>query len=105
MIFFYEDRVIEAEAMICAAAGADSVFFKRAQARRCFARIENRGAGSDNGVNVRARESGDAAQTLEQIESDAFGAEKRLRSAADPGDGLAGRDAIAIAAEDIVCEI
>ena len=105
VIFLYEDRVIEAKAMICAATGADGVLFERAQAGRGFARIENRGAGSGDGVNVRARERGDAAQSLKQIESDAFGAEQRLRAAANPSDDLAGRDAIAIAAENFVFEI
>ena len=86
----------EIDAMIGSAAAEDGVFFEGAQAGDGLARVEDAGVGALDGVSVFARERGDAAEVLEQVENDALATEQDAGIVANDGDDLAGVDADAV---------
>ncbi len=71
-------------------------FSSGAQAGDGLARVEDAGVRSLNRVGVLARERGDAAQVLEQVENDALATEQHARVVANDGEHLAGVDADAV---------
>ena len=67
-----QDGVVEAEAVIGAAAGAHGVFLDRPQARRRLARADDLRLVPADGRDDRCRRGGDAAQMAEEIERRPF---------------------------------
>jgi hypothetical protein len=86
----------EIDAVIGAAAAKDGVFLKGAQAGDGLARVEDAGVRALNGVGELARERGDAADVLQQVEDDALATEQDARVVANDGQHLAGMDAHAV---------
>ena len=79
MVVLDEDGVVEAEAVIAAAAGLDRVLLEGSQARSRLAGADDAGAvGRDQGDQV-AGGGGDAAELAEEVEGGALGGEKRPR--------------------------
>ncbi len=79
MVVLDQHRIVEAEAVIGAAAGADRIFLDRAQARRRLARADDprlvaRDRGDDGG-----RRAGDAAEAAEEVQRRALGGEDAAR--------------------------
>ena len=80
----------EIDAVIGASAAEDRVFFKGAHAGDGFARVEHAGVRALNRVGKLARERGDAAEVLQQVENDALATEQHARVVANDGENLAG---------------
>ena len=76
-----QDRVVEAEPVVRAAAAADRVLLERAQARRRLARVEDLGAGPVDGVDEAAGERRDAGEASEQIQRRPLAGEQGTRAA------------------------
>ncbi len=74
-----QDRVVEPDAVVRAAAAADGVLLERAQAGRRLARVEDRRAGALDRVDVAARQRRDAAEAAEQVERSALAGEHGAR--------------------------
>jgi hypothetical protein len=72
--------------VVRAAARADGELLERTEAGRRLARVEDRRVGPSNGLDVAARQRGDAGQTAEQVERRSFSGEKRTRVARDTCD-------------------
>jgi len=72
VVVFDEDHIAEAHPVVCSASGANSGFFKFAKARSCFARVENPGLGSRDGIHVRAGQRGNPAEPLEKVQRGSF---------------------------------
>ena len=72
VIVFDHDHVVEAGAVVGAAAGANGGFFEPAPAGGGFAGIEDAGGGVGDGVDGAAGLGGDAAEALEEVEGGAF---------------------------------
>ncbi len=68
-----QHRIVEAEAVIDAAAGADRVFLERAQAGRRLARAGDARARALDRGHIARGERSDAAQAAEEIERGALG--------------------------------
>jgi hypothetical protein len=79
-----QDRIVEAEAMIEAAAAAHRVFFERPQPRRGLARAADAGVRAGDAAHEFMRRGRHARKAAEQIERHAFGGEHR---AGGPVDG------------------
>ena len=75
-----QDAVVQAEAMVRAAAAAHGELLQRAQARRRLARVEDRRAGAGDGVDVPARQRRDTGQPPEQVQRGALAGQQRARS-------------------------
>jgi len=86
----------EIDAVIGAAAAEHSVFLKGAQARYGLARVEDAGGRALNGVGELARERGDAAHVLEEVENHALATEQDARVVANNGKHLPGVNAHAV---------
>ena len=80
----------EIDAVIGAAAAKHRVFLQRAHAGHGLARVEHAGVRALNRVGIFARERGDAAQVLQQIQDHALATEQHARVVADHGQHLAG---------------
>ena len=88
-----QDRVVEAEAVVRAAAGAHGVFLQGAKARRGLARAGDPRLRAGDGVDIAARQRGDAGEMAEEVERHALGGKDRARVAGDARDDRAGGDA------------
>ena len=73
-----QDPVVEARAMVAAAAGAHRVLLERAQRRRRLARVEHRDP-AVGGVDVAPRQRGDPGQALQEVERGPFGGQHQCR--------------------------
>ena len=91
-----QDPVVEARAMVAAAAGAHRVLLERAQRRRRLARVED-GDPAVGGVDVAARQRRDAGQALQEVERRPLGGQHQRRRAPDLGGDVARLAAIAVA--------
>ena len=94
-----QDAVVEAEAMVRAAAAADGVLLELAQARRRLAGVEDRRAGAVDRVDVAAGERGDAAEAAEQVEREPLAREHRARRALETRGDRPRLDAVAVGGE------
>ena len=101
MIIFHQRHVEQTESVIFAAAGNDRCFFQRAQARRCFTRIQNLHATSSSRLDKFPRQRRDPAEPLQKIQCHSFGLENGSGSAANLDDRLARPDASAICTHDL----
>jgi hypothetical protein len=81
VIIFYEDCVVEAHAVVGDAAGGRGALFERAQSGSGLARVEHAAVGSGHRVGILARQRGDAAEALEEIERHALALKQRARIA------------------------
>src|SRR5438067_10956839 len=77
VIVLDQDRVIEAETMIVAAAAAHGVLLQRAQSGRSLAGADDSRLGMRDARNEGGGGGGDARQMAEKIQCNAFGAEYR----------------------------
>ena len=75
VVILDHDHIVEAAAVIGAAAGADGGLFEPAPARCGFAGVENAGLRAGEGIGAAACLGGDAAESLEEIEGRAFASE------------------------------
>ncbi len=96
VVFLDQDAVVEADAVVGAAADADRVFLCQPQAGQGLAGVDDLGAGAGHGVDIAAGEGGGAREQLQEVERGAFGGEQRARAGDDVAEGLAGLDTIAI---------
>src|SRR5262249_58036761 len=83
VVILDEHRIVEAEAMVEAAAAADRVFLERAQAGRGFARAADARLGVGDFLHEHGRRRGDAGEVAEEVERDALGRQNRTRRAGD----------------------
>ncbi len=65
VVVFDEDRVVEAGAVVAAAAAVDGVFFEATPAGGGFAGVVNVGFGPGNGIYILPGERGDAGEAAE----------------------------------------
>ena len=79
-----QDRVVEAEAVIEAAAAAHGVFLERAQPRRGLARAADARARAGDAAHEFMRRGRDAREMAEKIERDALGRKHRAGRAGRP---------------------
>lgn len=90
VVVFDHDHVVEAHAVVGAAAAGDGVFFQPAPAWGGFACVEDFGGGIFDEVDVGFCGGGDGAESLEEVEGGAFGGEDAGGAAGDLEDGVAG---------------
>ena len=90
-----QDAVVEAGAMVAAAAGAHRVLLERAQRRRRLARVEH-GDPVRGGVDETPRQRGDARQALQEVERGPLRRQHQRRRAADLGGDVARLAPIAV---------
>ncbi len=96
-----QDGVVEAEAMVHAAAAAHRVFFKRAQTRRGFARAADFRLGVGDGLRIVRGQRGHAAQASEKVQRHPLRRQNAPRGALDAGDDGAGGEMIAVAGQGL----
>ena len=75
VIVFHHEHVMEADPVVAGTSGGDGGFFQETQARRGFAGVENDGICSANGFDKATGRGGDAAESLDEIQSGALGGE------------------------------
>ena len=99
VVVFDQDRVIEAEAVVEAAAAQDGIFLEGAEAGRRFAGADDAGFGVGDGCDIARCQRGDAGKATEEIQRDALGGEEGAGGAFNGrkdragGDGCTIRDA------------
>ena len=96
VIVLHQHSVIEAEAVVDAAAGAHRVFLEGAQARRRLAGAGDARSGAFDRGDVGSGERRDAAQMPKKIERGALGREQRPRLALDMRNPRCGSDLAAV---------
>ena len=100
MVVLDENAVVEAEAMVCPAAGADGVFLDRAQAGKRLADIDDARLRATHGLDDPGGGRGDAAHVAEEIECDALGREQAARGTFERRNRFARRDMGAVHSDD-----
>ena len=85
MVLLDQDRVVEAHAVVSAAARGNRRLLERPQARRGLPRVEDRCIRPPHRVDESGGERGDPGQVAEQVERRPFGCEERSRRAAREG--------------------
>jgi hypothetical protein len=90
VVFLDQDAVIEAEAVVGAAAAGDGVFLRQAQAGQGLAGVDDACAGAGHGVDVEARDGGGGREQLQEIEGGALGGEQGAGVGFDFAQHLAG---------------
>src|SRR5690348_4973910 len=75
--------------MILSSAAADGVLVDRTEPRRRFARVENAGMSSRDGLHKLPREGSDATHTLQKIQDHTLAGTDHARIVTDDGDRLA----------------
>ena len=105
VIVFDHDHVVEAVAVVGAAACEDGGLFQSAPAGSGLAGIEQAAGGGAHGLDVVVGEGGDAAEALEEIEGGAFAAEQGAGGAGDFHDGIAGQEGIAVFPQGLDAEV
>ncbi len=104
MIVLDQHRVVEAEAVIEAAAAAHRIFLQGAQPRRGLAGADQAGVGAFQLVDQRSCRGGDAGQMAGEIQRGAFGCEHRARIAGDRHQrGLLGNGVAVARMRDDLC--
>ena len=96
MVVLGQHAVVEAEAVVGAAAGADGEALEFAESGSGLAGVEDDGACSSHGVDEVTGQGGDAAETLEEIERGAFGGEKGAGGAGGGEDEVTGSEDVAV---------
>ena len=86
VVLLHEDRVVQAEAVVHTSAAADRIAFERAQPGCRLARVEDRGAGSLDEIDVPRCERCDPAEAAEDVERGSLAGEDRACGALDRGD-------------------
>ena len=94
MVVLDQNGVVEAEAVIDAAAGAHGVFLHRAQAGHRLAHADDARLVALHRLDQRRRGRGDAAEMAEEIERDALGREHAARGTVERRDAVARRDTV-----------
>ena len=97
VVVFDQHRVVEAEAVIVAAAAAYGVFLHRPQPRRGLARTDDARLGVGDPLDELRGGGGDAGHVADEVERGALGAEDRARVALNGHQLGAGRDRCAVA--------
>src|SRR6187431_128753 len=86
MVVLDEDPVVEAEAVVRAAATANRVLLEGAQSRRGLASVEDRCAGAGDGVDVARGPGRDSRQAAEEVERRTLAGKDRPREPGHLGD-------------------
>jgi hypothetical protein len=97
VVFLDQDAVVEADAVVGAAADAHRVFLRQAQAGQGLAGVDDLGAGAGHGLHVGGGHGGGAGQQLHEVEAGALGGEQGAGRGVDFTEQLAGLDALAVA--------
>jgi hypothetical protein len=90
VIVLDEDSRCQVDAVIGAAAAEDRILFQGSQSGNGLAGIQNARVRSLDRVYVSARQGGDAAEVLQEIEDDALATEQHAGIVSDDGQDLAG---------------
>jgi hypothetical protein len=90
VIFFYQDGVEQANAVVPAATAFNGIFLGQSQSRDRLARIENTAPGSSYGVHIRRSYRCRRCKSLQEIQSHTFAAENRASGAPQDTDGGVG---------------
>src|SRR4029077_2469817 len=85
VFLLHQYAVVEACAVVAAAAAANRVFLESTQAGRRLSRVEDGRGGSLGQLDEAAGQRRDAAEPAEQVECDAFAAEDRACGPLDHG--------------------
>ena len=93
--------VVESEAVVGAAAGADGVFFEGAQGRCCFAGVTDDGLGGLYGLDELVGKGGDSAEVGEEVQGESLEGQEAAGGAEDAGDVLVGLKELAV----VGCEL
>ena len=104
VVVFDHGAVVEADAVVGAAAVEDGLFFEESEAGGGFAGVEDAGLGAGDEFDVGGGEGGDAAEALEEVEGGAFGGEDGACGALDVDGEGAGGDVAAVGDEDFNAE-
>ncbi len=75
VVFLDQDAVVEADAMVDAAAEYHRVLLRIAQAGQGFARVDHLGAGAGHRIDIAAHRAGGAGKGLQEIQRGAFAGE------------------------------
>jgi hypothetical protein len=94
--FFDQDRIVQTEAVVGAAAMADRRFLERAHVGRGLARVDDGGIRPRNGLDEPARGRRDAGEMAEDVQRGAFRGQNRAQRPVDAGDRRPGAHAIAV---------
>ena len=100
VIVFHEHHVVQPEAVILAAARDDGGFLERAQTGRRLACVENLRLRFARAFDELPRQRRDAAESLQEIQRDAFGGQDRARRAAHLEDRFASHQRRSIRLQD-----
>ena len=98
VVFLDQHRVIEADAVVGAAAGAHRIFLRQTQTRQRLARVDNLRpvvGHALNGLNIVGGFRGDGAEQLQEVEGGALGGQQRARRAFNFQHHLIGRAGLA----------
>ena len=99
MVVLHHHHVEKPEAVVRAAAREHGGLFQRAQAGRGLARVEDARAVRLYGIHKFARERGDAAELLDEVQRRALGGEDAADRAGDFDRGVAGLQCVAVPAD------
>ncbi len=98
MVFLDQDRVVQADAVIDAAAAAHRVFLRETQARQRLAGVEDLRVCAGDRIDVTARNRRGSGKRLQEVQRAALAADQGARTALDVAQHRIGRNAIAIGA-------
>ncbi len=100
VVVFEHDHVVEAYAVVCAAAAVDGVFLKQAHVGGGLAGVEELGVESVEHAYHAVGLGGDAREALHEVESSAFGSEDGTGMSLDGHQDLALGDGVTIVLEE-----
>ena len=101
MVVLHQDAVVEREPVVDAPAAADAVLLEDAQAGRGLARVEHLRAVRLDGLDEPARERGDPAHALHEVQRGALAGQDGGGGTAEAQDRPAGRHVAAIRHEGL----
>ncbi len=87
-----QHAIVEAEAVVHAAAHADGVFLHGAQSRHGLARAADARLVAAHRLDQRGRAAGDAAEMAEEVQRDPLGGQHAARRTGNGRDAVAGRE-------------
>ena len=96
MVFLDQEGVVQADAVVVAAAAGHRVLLRQAQAGQGLAGVQQLHGGAFDQVGVIPAAGGHRREGLQEIQGAAFAAEQRARRAFDAEQHLVGFDALAI---------
>ncbi|MNP07605.1 hypothetical protein D3C76_996340 [compost metagenome] len=96
MVFLDQEGVVEADAVVVAAAAGDGVLLRQAQAGEGLAGVEQFHPGAFHQVGVVAGAGGGAGEQLEEVQGAAFAAEQGAGRAFEGEQRLVGADPVAV---------